>query len=44
MPGDWKVVTESHTHTREASVTAVWEIPVPAEGETVLTYRVQVRF
>ena len=44
MPGDWKVVTESHPHTREASGTAVWEVPVPAEGETILTYRVQVRF
>jgi len=44
MPGDWKVVTESHPHTREASGTAVWEVPVPAEGETVLTYRVEVRF
>jgi hypothetical protein len=44
MPGDWKVLTESHPHTREASGTAVWEVPVPAEGEAVLTYRVQVRF
>jgi hypothetical protein len=44
MPGDWKVLTESHPHAREASGTAVWEVPVPAEGETILTYRVQVRF
>jgi hypothetical protein len=44
MPGDWKVLTESHPHTLEASGTAVWEVPVPAEGNAILTYRVQVRF
>lgn len=44
MPGDWKVLSESHPHAREASGTALWEVPVPAEGEAVLTYRVEVRF
>lgn len=44
VPGDWEVVSESHPHTKEAVGTAVWQIKVPAEGSTTLTYRVQVRY
>ena len=44
VPGDWEMVQESHPHQKGASNTAVWEIPVPAEGSTELTYRVRVRF
>lgn len=44
MPGDWEVLAESHPHTKEAAGTAVWQVPVPAEGEAVLTYRVRVRY
>jgi hypothetical protein len=44
MPGDWTVQSESHPHTKGASNTAVWNITVPAEGKTTLTYRAQVRY
>lgn len=44
MPGDWEVLSESHPHAKEASGTAVWQVPVPAEGNAVLTYRVRVRY
>jgi hypothetical protein len=44
MPGDWQVQSESHPHTKAASNTAVWNITVPAEGKSVLTYRVLVRY
>lgn len=44
MPGDWQVLSESHTHSKDASNTAVWKISVPAEGSTKLTYRSLVRF
>jgi len=44
VPGDWEMVEESHPHQKGASNTAVWEIPVPAEGSTELSYRVRVRF
>ncbi len=43
MPGDWQMQSESHPHTKASADTAVWKINVPAEGKTVLTYRVQVR-
>lgn len=44
MPGDWQVLSESHPHTKAAANTAVWNITVPAEGKTVLTYRTMVRY
>lgn len=44
MPGDWQVLSESHPHTKEASNAAVWKISVPAEGNTRLVYRTQVRY
>ena len=44
VPGDWEILQESHKHTRAAADTALWNITVPAKGETVLTYRVEVKF
>jgi len=44
MPGDWEVLEESHPHAKEAAGTAAWEVPVPAGGKAVLTYRVRVRY
>jgi len=44
MPGDWQILQESHAHTKKDARTAGWEIGIPAEGKTVLTYRVRVRF
>ena len=43
IPADWKMLHESHPHSKAASNTAVWKIVVPAEGSVVLSYRVQVR-
>ncbi len=44
VPGDWEMLEESAPHTVGNANTAVWQLTVPAEGETVLTYRVRVRF
>jgi len=44
MPGDWQILSASHTHTKGSANTAVWKINVPAEGSTVLTYRALVRY
>lgn len=43
IPGDWKIISESHPHRKENSGTAVWDLKVPAEGKATLKYRVQVR-
>ncbi|MCM2264224.1 MAG: DUF4139 domain-containing protein [Desulfuromonadales bacterium] len=44
VPGDWKVLGESHKHRKGSANAAVWEVPVPAKGETRLTYRVEVNY
>lgn len=44
MPGDWTVQSESHSHVKSASNTAVWKVSVPAEGSTSLVYRTVVRY
>ncbi len=44
IPGDWKILESSHPHQKVSANLAEWEIQIPTEGETVLTYRVRVRF
>jgi hypothetical protein len=44
IPGDWKMLEESAPHAQGNANIAVWKLNVPAEGETVLSYRVRVRF
>ncbi len=44
VPGDWKVLSESHKHKKGSANAAVWEVPVPAKGEVTLTYRVEVNY
>ena len=44
IPGDWTMLQESVPHEKANASTAVWTLQVPAEGETVLTYRVRVRY
>lgn len=44
IPGDWKIISESHKHEKAASNTAVWHITVPAEDSVKLSYRAQTRY
>lgn len=44
IPGDWQMLSESAPHKKEASNTAVWQVPVPANGKATLTYKVRVRY
>jgi hypothetical protein len=44
IPGDWEMLQESHAHTKAASGTAKFLVPVPAEGSAKLTYRVRVKW
>ena len=43
IPGEWKMVEESLPHDSPNSNQAQWAVPVPAEGKTVLTYRVRTQ-
>ena len=42
--GDWTMAAESAPHSRESAQVAVWNVPVPADGKTVLDYRIKVRW
>ena len=44
MPGDWEVLRETYRHEKVEAHTLRYQIPVPKEGATKLTYRVRVRF
>ncbi len=44
VPGDWRMLQESHPHTKASADTAVWKIRVPAKGEATLKYRVEVKY
>jgi len=44
IPGDWTMVETSVPHTQPAANLAQWKVDVPANQETVLSYRVRVRF
>ena len=42
--GDWTLVSSSHEGRKRDAGTLEFEIPVPANGRTTLTYRVRVRW
>ncbi len=42
--GDWRVLSESHPHQKLSSTQIRFDVPVPADGEAVLTYTVQVTY
>jgi len=44
VPGDWEMLQESHKHIKASADTALWKVKVPAKGEAVLTYRVEVKY
>jgi hypothetical protein len=44
VPGDWQVITSSHTYEKIQAHTLKYQIPVPKEGATKLAYRVRIRF
>ncbi|MDR2837524.1 MAG: hypothetical protein LBV49_02990, partial [Azonexus sp.] len=44
IPGDWKIIKESHPHLKSSASSALWDVPVPAEGKTTLKYRVRTQW
>ena len=42
--GDWKMLEESHDHTKRDASTIEFQVPVDADGEATLTYRVRVKW
>ena len=44
IPGDWTMLSASHDHKKTEAFTAEFNIAVPKDKETKLTYRVRMRF
>lgn len=44
IPGDWKMLEESHPHQKVAAGTAQWKLTIPAEGKLTLTYRIRTQY
>ncbi len=44
LPGEWQILQESLAHKQVSAGSVVWKVPVPAEGKTVLTWRVRVKY
>ncbi len=42
LPGEWEITRSTHSHQRSDAHTAEWQVDVPAQGETTLTYRAEV--
>ena len=43
MQGDWRIIEKSQDFVKKDAYTAVFSVPVPKDGEAVVTYRVRVR-
>ena len=44
IAGDWRMLSSSHPATKTEAWAARFDVPVPAGGESVLRYRVRVRW
>jgi hypothetical protein len=44
VPGDWSMISSSHPYKKTEAHTAEFNIPVAKDKETVLKYRVRMRF
>lgn len=44
VPGDWQLLSSSHDFLKANAALLEFSLPVPADGETTLTYRVLMRY
>jgi hypothetical protein len=44
IPGEWNILISSHEYKKTEAFTAEFNVPVPKDKETKLTYRVRMRF
>jgi len=44
MTEDWTILEKSHEFVKKDARTAVFTVPVPKDGETIVTYRVRVNY
>lgn len=44
IPGDWKILNQTHPSEKVAAGTAEWQVEIPAESSATLAYKVLVRY
>ena len=44
IPGDWRMMSNSHEFAKSEAFTAEFQVPVQKDGETKVTYRVRMRY
>jgi hypothetical protein len=44
ITGDWQILESSHTYKKEDARSAIFSLPVKADGETKLSYRVRIQY
>jgi len=44
IPGDWKMLSASHEFTKSEAFTAEFQVRVPQDGETKVSYRVRMKY
>jgi hypothetical protein len=44
LPGDWDMLSNSHSFQKVDAFTVRFDVPVEAGGETTLRYRMRVKF
>jgi hypothetical protein len=44
LPGDWKMLSNSHDFEKLDAFTVRFDVPVAAGGEATLRYRIQIRY
>jgi len=42
FPGEWEILSSTHSHRKLDAATARFDLEVPADGETALEFRVRV--
>jgi hypothetical protein len=44
LPGTWKMIEENNKHEELNAATAQWQVQVPSEGSSKLTYKVRISY
>jgi len=44
ISGNWRMISSSHEYTKTAAFAAQFMVPVAADSESVLNYRVRVTY
>ncbi|HUP01836.1 MAG TPA: DUF4139 domain-containing protein [Gemmatimonadota bacterium] len=44
LPGEWRMLSQSHDHEKLDAFTVRFDVPIEAHGEAILRYRIRIEF